>query len=467
MTPIDVTHQPLTPVAKKSRVATATASPVLRTLTGRISRAHKGPRPGTPLKRGVGVRTCRVVDKENVCDNGGAASTQTVMATEVPLACSPVAAVCQDRDRSIKDISQISHFTRASFREQPSTADFSGNFHSTFNYPLHSTLNYPLSSTINMEGPGEGLEVTMVEEDRTVTQPPCAPHTSRSSRSSLGQRSSGQSGHRVGRSRTSSSTVRSSSRNLRPCTTPSRLREHTGESEVDCDCDSSVLSDLVDDITLDQLHNESRSGTPTLTSDLCRQRGLRRQTGQAVLSENVRPPVALSRSDFVELDSTLQPQFEMTQVEMSMEATRGSLPDLGDLSAMSTHRVPERQTRRSRHYPAGASTRPHHTDYSQSSQSQHSCCTRSASRRRDNALSLRPPHGARLPPCGQESDRDSGVSSSARSAPCAAANRRTVSADSLQNHNKRALAKKLKRFGSSFNSADNKPKLKIKTLGVF
>lgn len=300
---------------------------------------------------------------------------------------------------AVKDISQISGITAPSFREQPSTANLSGNFHSTFNYPLHSTLNYPLSSTFRMDSPGEGLEVTVCSETDTTRTP-----QSQAPRSSTTRR------------------VRSMVNQA--------VRHHlmAAESEVDCDCDSSVLTDLSDD----DLSQGGQIPPPS-------HRVLKRQTGQAALTTcSLRAPVALSRSDFLVLDDTLQPHFDVTlpnDANDSLNATCGSLPDLQSV-AMTT---PKRRFRISR----------------QNDENQPPRRKTSSSRRR-------------VAPCGRDSEPDSGVScSSRRSCDPGRSALKVLDKPSrycTESTDKKVIAKRLKRFNTPKHSGGG---MKIKTLGVF
>ena len=52
--------------------------------------------------------------------------------------------------KALNNLSVISQQPGSGMHEQASSANLSGAFHSTFNYPLHSTLNYPLHSTFSM-----------------------------------------------------------------------------------------------------------------------------------------------------------------------------------------------------------------------------------------------------------------------------------------------------------------------------
>ena len=52
--------------------------------------------------------------------------------------------------KALNNLSVISQQPGSGMHEQASSANLSGAFHSTFNYPLHSTLNYPLYSTFNL-----------------------------------------------------------------------------------------------------------------------------------------------------------------------------------------------------------------------------------------------------------------------------------------------------------------------------
>jgi hypothetical protein len=211
------------------------------------------------------------------------------------------------------------------------------------------------------------------------------------------------------------------------------VRDHM--QEIDCDCDSSVLTDLDDDTTVDV-------DDPWPRPEAGDSRVLRRQTGQSALSCAPRPPVALSRSDFLVLDDTIQPHFDVTMqpLNSSLNATRGSLPDLDDVST--PRQKPRRRSRRSQRSYADENHPP-----------QASLLRRSRTRPQ---------------PCGRESEPDSGVSCSSRGS---ADDRRSAirvldkptSTLHRSDVDQRSIARRLRRF----NTPNAKHAVKIKTLGVF
>lgn len=106
-----------------------------------------------------------------------------------------------------------------------------------------------------------------------------------------------------------------------------RSSRHSGtgsRAATDTDCDSSYLSECVDDTA----HNMSRQTNDRYMYDApnARMRLLRRQTGQTDI-KNVRPCLGLSESDLV---------FEKkSRKHLSLVATRASLPDLTNVATAS------------------------------------------------------------------------------------------------------------------------------------
>ena len=250
--------------------------------------------------------------------------------------------------RSLKDVSQISQISLTSVREQVSSCNLSGAFHSTFNYPLHSTMNYPLSSTINFEdelaSSGKKQQATpptpMVLSIPSELRPVSSGSSSTSSDDKPHRQSTRRCRSQRCRSRVSSNKPQKvelcKEHGLHPnmggpcifqndnsiTLLDSSPDEQGGrQAPVDTDCDSSYLSECVDDVHIGQADDI----TATYDSRSGRMRMLKRQTGQIALknARNVNDPIGLSESDFL---------FDVTQKNMSLHATCASIPDLDGLS---------------------------------------------------------------------------------------------------------------------------------------
>lgn len=251
--------------------------------------------------------------------------------------------------RDLRDVSLINKISRTSLREQVSSCNLSGAFHSTFNYPLHSTLNYPVNSTMDLSD---------------IVSQPGNHHNGRttvsSDPSSIPRASDSDSGdseptRTLVESNNNSDSFVTPVRNLSQMKKPQLCKEHgmhptfggpcifqnedsivnssdddedDNDSEthqktvIETDCDSSYLSECVDDVQLSQAEDympmyDARSG---------HMRMLKRQTGHIQL-KNVRntnwDPIGLSESDIM---------LDMSRKHHSMEATRASIADVSALS---------------------------------------------------------------------------------------------------------------------------------------
>ena len=71
---------------------------------------------------------------------------------------------------SVDDLSSISRKSEMNRREEVSTGNFNGAFHSTFNYPLHSTMNYQGTNHLDIS-PVPSSSVAIPSRLATVTSP--------------------------------------------------------------------------------------------------------------------------------------------------------------------------------------------------------------------------------------------------------------------------------------------------------
>ena len=124
------------------------------------------------------------------------------------------------------------------------------------------------------------------------------------------------------------STKRSSWASTKLSSKRSSVARHN--SVVDTDCDSSYLSECVDDTHFANDFSEAENYTAMYDPQRARMRIMRRQTGHSNIRQK-RYPVGLSSSDLL----------ESSQPHLSINATRASMPDLHGLSmstAASYHR---------------------------------------------------------------------------------------------------------------------------------
>ena len=292
-------------------------------------------------------------------------------------ACSPENLGPFDIVNELKDISQISDISRCENHEQASSANLSGAFHSTFNYPLHSTLNYPLHSTFSMSDdavPKCTEDVSSKDncDTRTTVSEPVAAVTRRQScnrrqapvlslprqtledscidyQTFVSKMSSTSGKHQNSFSPSSYKTpskkpeaVLCQEHGIHPTfgglclfQTPSSATLNSSE-EIDpdengntpkmvmnvteTDCDSSYLSECIDDqqsIDVDEYAALFNMRSP-------HNRMLKRQTGQAELFE-IKDPIGLSESDL---------NFDMTKKNFSLNATRASVANLHGLTSV-------------------------------------------------------------------------------------------------------------------------------------
>ncbi len=294
--------------------------------------------------------------------------------------------------KSLKDVSQISRISHSSLREQVSGSNInSAVLQSSFDYPLHSTLNYPLHSTLNMSditpmSQPNTDDLALSDARTTVSEPSAlirnrinselqAVMTPRSMDDSWLDIRSLQKVEKKNNP-TSPTTViaeespktpkcgysivkiREGSAQLckehglhptlgGPCIfqtddsftlTESSLDEDdlqapTSEPYTETDCDSSYLSECMDDTAnFNQGLSAAEDYTATYDARNGRMKMLKRQTGQTALqNEDLRYPIGLSDSDFLEATRYL----DATRKHFSLEATRSSLPDLAALDTTS------------------------------------------------------------------------------------------------------------------------------------
>ena len=91
---------------------------------------------------------------------------------------------------------------------------------------------------------------------------------------------------------------------------------------TDTDCDSSYLSECVDDTINTTQEFKQESKRYTYDARNARMKMLRRQTGQSDIN-HLKPAIGLSETDL---------HHDVTRTRLSLEATRTSLPDLANLS---------------------------------------------------------------------------------------------------------------------------------------
>lgn len=97
-------------------------------------------------------------------------------------------------------------------------------------------------------------------------------------------------------------------------------------SVADTDCDSSYLSECVDDTHFTNDFSEAENYTALYDSRRARMKILRRQTGRGNIKRH-RKPVGLSESDLIH---------DMSERHLSLQATRSSMPDIYNLSPTSS-----------------------------------------------------------------------------------------------------------------------------------
>lgn len=111
---------------------------------------------------------------------------------------------------------------------------------------------------------------------------------------------------------------------------PRRRRRASLAGYTETDCDSSYLSECMDEgSNFNQGLSSAEEYTATYDARQGRMKMLKRQTGTIGLdiADAYRQPVGLSESDFLETTNF----FEVTKKHLSLEATRSSLPDLSNL----------------------------------------------------------------------------------------------------------------------------------------
>ncbi len=309
--------------------------------------------------------------------------------------------------KAIKDISTISSISKGSAREQVSSANLSGAFHSTFNYPLHSTMNCPLSSSFDISPDNRRQVTPEPDTEVSIDVDGDYDHDRKSVKTTISEptefirrkvkRSGLEQQHRKALDdsymdyqylnqhplpshpspkkktpRLTKSKVLSPSDFKTPTRKPQATlcKEHglhptfggpcifSNEDSVlnldsspddltfdvtmaspspkvaatascvqlvpETDCDSSYLSECVEGDHCSQGPSEGEECLPTYDSRSASIKMLRRQTGQQDLN-HIKEPVGLSESDLL---------FDVTQRQISVEATRASLPDLSGFSTM-------------------------------------------------------------------------------------------------------------------------------------
>ncbi len=294
--------------------------------------------------------------------------------------------------KSLKDLSHISRFSHSSIHEQVSgnNLNLSGAFHSTFNYPLHSTMQYPMNSTITADLPEE-ITVkscdeaehggnTAASDARTTVSEPSVIIRSRSlspnschaqdqqprylDDSYMGRfkpvnnNNNGEfklprpplKKQRVKKTPQTQVPILCKEHGLHPNTggpcifqtddsftltddsqdeLDTDQRRNSSKAVTETDCDSSYLSECMDNESHCGFGGFSEAEEMTATYDARngRMKMLRRQTGQTALQNKsqLRSPIGLSESDFL----------DVTKKHFSIEATRASLPDLSALSTPS------------------------------------------------------------------------------------------------------------------------------------
>ena len=213
----------------------------------------------------------------------------------------------------------------------------------TLNYPLHSTLNYPLHSSLDIS------DIPLQPRTATVTSDPST--IPRASDSGDGSDNSEPTKTLVESNNNYEDFV-TPIKNLKQMKQPQLCREHgmhptfggpcifqnddsviinnsdeedqelQQKTVIETDCDSSYLSECVDDVQFSQAEEympmyDARSGG---------MRMLKRQTGhiqlKAVRTTNW-DPIGLSESDIY---------LDMSRRHLSMDATRASIPDFSALS---------------------------------------------------------------------------------------------------------------------------------------
>ncbi|KAK2169095.1 hypothetical protein LSH36_12g11012 [Paralvinella palmiformis] len=288
-----------------------------------------------------------------------------------------------DTIREVNDISQISLISRCDFHEQVSSANISGAFHSTFNYPLHSTLNYPLHSTFSMTSDSLSKDI-LTRDSIDATTTVSEPVTSASHRKSCQHddvplfslprqtlddscvdydafvsKMSAKSGHLQEEFSPSNYKTQSKKPQVQLCKehgihptfdgscifqngdtlTVNSSDDEVGQDENgntpkvtsnirETDCDSSYLSECLDDHQSSIDVDEYAAMYDTTVSCL---KILKRQTGQVELKD-VKERVGLSESDL---------HCDTTRRSTSMEATCASLPDNDELSALEASMLEE------------------------------------------------------------------------------------------------------------------------------
>ena len=271
----------------------------------------------------------------------------------------------------LTDISTISSARNMTLREQVSSANLpgamDGALHSTFNYPLHSTMNYPLHSTINFFDEGNSKMTPKSPVSQTTAVIRSKSRSSTRAQFSLPRESSGvRLNNLIEPPQTQLPTRQYSAADFKtptkkpqatlckehglhptfggPCifqtddalttldSSSSLEDEEAGRRPyLDTDCDSSYLSECVDDVTFSQ----GEDYTATYDARTARMRMLKRQTGQTELQrdeEDLRYPIGLSESDL---------NLDITRKHLSLEATRASLPDLSGLSTLASEEESE------------------------------------------------------------------------------------------------------------------------------
>ncbi|ELT89349.1 hypothetical protein CAPTEDRAFT_207223 [Capitella teleta] len=216
--------------------------------------------------------------------------------------------------RSLKDVSGISLMSQSSLREQPSSLDSNQFFHSTFNYPLHSTLLHDESSSLiqapDLDADPTGFSLSSYQTPRRQpsSQQLCKEH---------GIHPKIGTGPCIFQTDESTTMLSSSSGDF----TDVDAEMSPPQTQPDTDCDSSYLSECVDD----KMSEAEEEYTATYDQRRCRMRMLRRQTARPHLMTS-RYPVGLSETDLIHDEDTLK--------HLSINATRSSLPDFSGLTTL-------------------------------------------------------------------------------------------------------------------------------------
>lgn len=205
-----------------------------------------------------------------------------------------------------QDISRISLLSQPSFREQPSSSASHQNFHSTFSYPLHSTLLPPQQET-----PPPQEDPASPDTSPIFSTPPRHPQPELCKEHGI---------HPIFGpgpcifQTDESTTVLSSSSDF------TDVDQSASPPQPETDCDSSYLSECVDD---KMSQSETEEYTATYDQRKGRMRMLRRQTGHTHL-KTPQYPVGLSETDLLH---------DVTLKHRTIDATRASLPDLSGLES--------------------------------------------------------------------------------------------------------------------------------------